>query len=159
MLQSTKQGNISNCFSENVTNVTFSSEIDLTKQDMHLNVDSSQHSEGDTDVKKGDFLLEHNDEIPATRRIGEKTYKCDLCAASFTRKNDLKKHMRIHTGERPYKCDVCAAAFTQNCSLKAHMRIHTGEKPYKCYVCAATFIQSGHLKTHEKTHRRKALQM
>ena len=129
---------------------------------MHGNGDSSQRNafnEGDTDVRNGDVLIEHKNERPATERIGEKAYKCDVCAATFTWKNDLKKHMKIHIGEKPYKCDLCAATFTQNGSLKTHMIIHTGQKPYKCEFCKATFTMNGCLKAHMRIHRREALQV
>ncbi|KAF9521537.1 hypothetical protein CPB83DRAFT_823511 [Crepidotus variabilis] len=72
--------------------------------------------------------------IPQTIAISSDTssspqrpYSCDLCALSFNRQHDLKRHRETHTGEKPYLCNGgCGKTFTRKDALKRHQ------------VCAAT---------------------
>ena len=39
-------------------------------------------------------------------------FKCDQCFKTFTRRDNLIKHLKIHTGVKEFKCDQCNKAFT-----------------------------------------------
>ncbi|KAJ7701225.1 hypothetical protein B0H17DRAFT_897782, partial [Mycena rosella] len=48
-------------------------------------------------------------------------YPCDICALSFDRHHDLKRHKDTHVGERPYVCNGgCEKTFTRKDALKRH---------------------------------------
>lgn len=56
----------------------------------------------------------------------KKKYQCHLCSKVFGWSTDLKRHILTHTGERPFKCDACAATFTRNFLLQKHQKkIHS----------------------------------
>lgn len=74
---------------------------------------------------------EHSDRPPAfvqlTRRaVEDANFPCPLpdCGKRFTRKINLKGHIRSHFGERPYACSSCGKAFTRVNDCKRHEKIH-----------------------------------
>lgn len=47
-------------------------------------------------------------------------FACDLCALSFNRQHDLKRHRDTHTGDKPFPCESCGKSFTRKDALKRH---------------------------------------
>ncbi|PPQ77185.1 hypothetical protein CVT25_011031 [Psilocybe cyanescens] len=72
-------------------------------------------------------------EIPIPQTIGissdypissARPFSCDLCALSFNRQHDLKRHRETHNGEKPYLCNGgCGKTFTRKDALKRHQLV------------------------------------
>jgi uncharacterized Zn-finger protein len=82
----------------------------------------------------------------------QKPYGCPLFTKSFSRKQELKRHMRVHTGDKPHTCKQCSKSFSQAVHLRIHMRVHTGEISYSCSQCSKTFAHSYGLHVHLRIH-------
>ena len=56
----------------------------------------------------------------------QRPYACDMCALSFNRQHDLKRHRETHSGEKPFLCNGgCGKTFTRKDALKRHqVRAH-----------------------------------
>jgi DNA-directed RNA polymerase subunit RPC12/RpoP len=83
---------------------------------------------------------------------GKRTYTCDDCSRSFTKKSSLVIHYRIHSGERPYQCPECGKAFTTSSYLHVHRLIHSDEKPFQCELCEKYFKSRQLVKKHQMSH-------
>ncbi|XP_074655457.1 uncharacterized protein LOC141909030 [Tubulanus polymorphus] len=75
---------------------------------------------------------------------------CDTCGKSYSSKNALRVHQRIHANEYPFTCDQCDAAFAQRVQLNAHVQRQHGDATFACEECAKVFRDETALKRHFK---------
>jgi len=90
------------------------------------------------------------------------------CKKTFRRKDELRRHERIHTKEKNYECPECGKRFSRSDHLTTHKRTHSKEKPYVCLYfkengveyCGKKFARSDERCRHmknchiEKNHRK-----
>ncbi|PSN32708.1 hypothetical protein C0J52_26976, partial [Blattella germanica] len=79
-------------------------------------------------------------------------FQCKICCKTFTRKNDLKRHMIIHSSSPPYQCKICSKYFNQKSNLDRHRYTHTDKHPFQCEICSKSFTQKSYLSTHMIIH-------
>jgi len=118
--------------------------------------DPNQYKLKDFQCVQCDFKSFLKEEIICHKKTAHPTpkHKCSLCTKTFSRKNDLTRHLMLHSGERKYACTFCESKFIGSGDLHKHVRIHTGERPHKCEFenCTKSFTQKGDLNKHVKIH-------
>ena len=84
----------------------------------------------------------------------ERPHTCIFCGFKTLLKEDLKRHIRVHTGIRPFTCSECGDRFKRKWDLKRHIAKHTGVKPFLCHICGKSFGRNWDLKRHLHIHER-----
>ncbi|XP_005090096.1 zinc finger protein 26 [Aplysia californica] len=72
---------------------------------------------------------------------------CPTCGKGFRTRHTLVQHCKLH-GKKTFECNVCSASFGRKDYLEIHMRIHTLDKPYSCPVCSQSFAVSSNMNSH-----------
>jgi KRAB domain-containing zinc finger protein len=77
---------------------------------------------------------------------------CQHCDRSFTKFNNLLRHLRTHEENKTHLCTVCNKTFAMGQELIDHLNRHKGFTPHSCHVCGKSYLQISKLKNHLKTH-------
>ncbi|GCC31281.1 zinc finger and BTB domain-containing protein 44-like [Chiloscyllium punctatum] len=120
---------------------------------------ANNHPDDDDRLESGQYSyqLYINPSTSGTERPSpngpDKPFQCPTCGARFTRIQNLKQHMLIHSGIKPFQCDRCGKKFTRAYSLKMHRLKHEGKRCFRCQICSATFTSFGEYKHHMRVSR------
>lgn len=83
-------------------------------------------------------------------------FTCQICYNTFTCRNNMKRHIRLHTGYKPYQCSLCSESFTRKDDIKRHLIRHSYSKPFRCNLCGKGYMDRKTIKAHmRKEHLRK----
>ncbi|XP_072906687.1 zinc finger protein 236-like isoform X2 [Hemitrygon akajei] len=82
-------------------------------------------------------------------------HKCDICFQTFSKYNQLQRHLREHEeNDKPYRCDQCPASFNVEFNLILHKATHNANDP-SCPVCGKKFSRVASLKAHIMLHEKE----
>ena len=85
-------------------------------------------------------------------------YQCSFpgCSKRFTRRDNVKYHLRTHDTHRPrpFACTDCDKTYFRAIDLSRHFRVtHEKLKPYICNICCQTYTRKEALKRHtDRSH-------
>jgi len=90
------------------------------------------------------------------------TFPCQICERVFTRKDNLRDHLRVHAGrkiqKRDHNCTFCGKRFGGLALLNIHMLTHKYESTLevlKCRFCSHITDNANKLRRHiNKNHKR-----
>lgn len=97
-------------------------------------------------------------------------YKCGFCTSSFTRKDNLKVHIKklhqqadvnkvlenlevvnVQLKQKPHVCKTCSKSFSRASHLRQHEGTHDPDrKKIACPLCNEGFVNASSLKRHNK---------
>jgi hypothetical protein len=84
-------------------------------------------------------------------------FQCNICGKRFTRKENLRGHLRSHNSEKVLDCSRCNKTFSHASELSRHQNSHSGQKKYTCegfgeggtyWGCGKQFTRLEGLKNH-----------
>ncbi|KAI6045955.1 hypothetical protein EDC04DRAFT_2631189 [Pisolithus marmoratus] len=104
-------------------------------------------------VEKKQVTTSATQAASASRRRNEAHFVCPVpgCGSTFTRRFNLRGHLRSHTEERPYVCDYpdCKKGFARQHDCKRHQALHANRSQSNvCQGCRKTFSRLDALNRH-----------
>eukprot|EP00184_Porphyridium_aerugineum_P002232 CAMPEP_0184697352 /NCGR_PEP_ID=MMETSP0313-20130426/4338_1 /TAXON_ID=2792 /ORGANISM="Porphyridium aerugineum, Strain SAG 1380-2" /LENGTH=526 /DNA_ID=CAMNT_0027156131 /DNA_START=155 /DNA_END=1735 /DNA_ORIENTATION=- len=78
---------------------------------------------------------------------------CKLCGSQFSRKHDLKRHVRTrHLHQFDFRCEICGSTFDRKQTLDLHYKqVHENSGLFQCPKCESTFTTNSSRRRHLRT--------
>lgn len=86
----------------------------------------------------------------------DKRFQCDCCGKTFSRKPNIKQHMKLHIAvEEVFEChyENCSKFYNAKRNLMAHIRSKHEGKKLICSICSCIFSTKQKLEQHVTAHK------
>ena len=86
-------------------------------------------------------------------RIHEgKKQKCNICGLGLSY-NGFSKHLKnVHGGRKTFKCELCLNSFSKKANMIRHViTVHEKKKLFNCSICGKCYGSNGELSRHTKS--------
>ena len=120
----------------------------IHKSNLQLNAKLKPSALQNIHCKKCDEVLENGTAFEEHNANVHSVYTCFVCLNTFTSRNNMNRHIRIHSGARPYACPKCPEKFTRKDDVKRHLLRHDYDKPYRCALCCKGYSEKIGVRTH-----------
>ena len=80
----------------------------------------------------------------------EFSFKCDICAKTFSVKRFLTNHFESQHLQNVIECSICEKQYFSKIGLKVHEKSHT--QTQDCDICQKQFRNKSELKIHKARH-------
>lgn len=91
--------------------------------------------------------------------LKDQIFRCKICNKDFWAKDNLQRHMKLHSDVKNYVCNLCGMAFKTSAVLRKHRLAHIH---IKCLLCDSQFTLRSDYKSHHKvehTHETKSFEI
>ena len=78
-------------------------------------------------------------------------FTCTVCDLGFPFRSSLESHMLSHTMDKKHKCTKCPKSFISKDDLTKHLKVHS-KKIWRCSMCTYTSKDERNLKAHHRKH-------
>lgn len=124
--------------------------------------------EVDSDFLEAEPIPEHHSEpVNAPTTTTPQQFQCYKCSKTYAQKQNIVKHLIVHSKRHPFKCKYCRKLFKSPVSVVDHTRTvhhpftYTHRKPLtyslierhqikECHICNNLFLGIADLKQHQK---------
>jgi len=86
------------------------------------------------------------------RKFPRGKFQCDTCGKTFTSKQSLKYHFKVHAGDYGFKCEGCGKRFIKQTRMQKCMDNHDGIFRFQCTQCDYKTNTASVLRRHQATH-------
>ena len=82
-------------------------------------------------------------------------FTCNDCAATFSEKTNLTRHIKSKHKNTNFKCKKCEFTTTRKDNLKTHIESKHYQNKVKCPECSAEFSRPDSMQRHKKEYHPK----
>eukprot|EP00088_Acartia_fossae_P001045 TRINITY_DN10397_c0_g2_i1.p1 TRINITY_DN10397_c0_g2~~TRINITY_DN10397_c0_g2_i1.p1 ORF type:complete len:567 (+),score=136.98 TRINITY_DN10397_c0_g2_i1:131-1831(+) len=136
-------------------------DYDLDNEDFQdyepVKVKKKRKRKKDIDDSDDDYKSDHEGDSP-TKKDRDKTFSCEFCGKSFSRKVDVKRHVK-RTHETVKMCADCGQSFNNLSTLNKHRRqMHNSGQieELKCKQCGKYLSSPKYLEIHMQAHEKNS---
>lgn len=139
-----------------ISATTIHSFMDVSDSEITLNLNSDVNWSDEVIIPPEQQSLPSPLSLPRTSTPIAKKHLCSTCGKTFSDRSNLRNHVREKHDNIPrYTCQLCTASFMKKELYEAHVNRHAGMRPHTCNLCQKTYLSKRDLSRHSCNINRK----